>query len=64
MKGNNRKRELEAECKSEGDHGVMDNQDRKEVGSMNKGGQKNEKKDISFGCIVRDCSWMWMYGKI
>jgi glycosyltransferase involved in cell wall biosynthesis len=34
MKGNNIKRELEAECKSDCDHRVRDNQDTKEVGSM------------------------------
>jgi len=34
MKGNNRRRELEAECKSEGDPRVRDNHDTKEVGSM------------------------------
>ena len=64
MKGNNRKRKLERGCKSDGDHWVMDNHDTKEVGSMNKGGQKNGKKDIGFGCVVGTCICMWMYGKI
>ena len=34
MKGNDRKRELEAECKSDCDHRVRDNHDTKGVGSM------------------------------
>ena len=34
MKGNNRKRELEGGCESEGDHRVMDNHDTTEVGIM------------------------------
>ena len=34
MKGNNKKRELEAECKSDGDHGVMVDYDTKEDGSI------------------------------
>ena len=34
MKGGNRKRELEGECKSDSDHRVRDNHDTKEDGSM------------------------------
>ena len=34
MKGNNRKRELEGECESGGDHRVMEDHDTKEVGNM------------------------------
>ena len=44
MKGNNRKRELEGECKSDGDPRVRDNHDTTEVGSMKKEVRKMVKR--------------------